>query len=466
MASWIKSVKVFGLHGRVSVGVELKEGLNIVHGRNGVGKTTFLHILTNLLERDIERFCYIGFKEISVTLGSGSVINLIQEGKGRDRVIVLEIDGIRLDPIQRGEPVSGAVEAALEPHFGGRPVYLPAFRTMLEGTMKRGEPRSFLNTDVSKAQFEQVRRRELEKHSKKHRYHFYGDPSESVAAKTIMCREWFGSFVPVVRYPSLHDLSNEIGNELQSALLELSRFDQAALSTVFVEVIQSVFIESPITAVDSIEHSVANLRTTLAKLKTSRATAPEAYQKINEFFDKPFKAPAENELLLKSILSIYLTAANKRIEIQSQAFGVLNRFEASVNKFLDGKKLEIGEFSHRYREDGPLIRFNDESKHPLSVLSSGERHLITLLFCATHMSDRDGIVLIDEPELSLHIDWQRIILSELQIQTGERQVIVCTHASEIAGDHRSHMTQLRQIASNIPSREEDSLLPEDDELVD
>ena len=38
--------------------------------------------------------------------------------------------------------------------------------------------------------------------------------------------------------------------------------------------------------------------------------------------------------------------------------------------------------------------------------------------CATHMSPADGIMLIDEPEISLHVDWQRIILDEIMRQAG------------------------------------------------
>jgi predicted ATP-dependent endonuclease of OLD family len=58
------------------------------------------------------------------------------------------------------------------------------------------------------------------------------------------------------------------------------------------------------------------------------------------------------------------------------------------------------------------------------------------------MSSTDGVLLIDEPELSLHVDWQRIILSELMAQAGSRQIIACTHAPEVVGDHRERMFKL------------------------
>jgi predicted ATP-dependent endonuclease of OLD family len=79
----------------------------------------------------------------------------------------------------------------------------------------------------------------------------------------------------------------------------------------------------------------------------------------------------------------------------------------------------------------------------LSVLSSGERHVLTLLFSATHMSNNEGMLLIDEPELSLHVNWQRVILEELMKQAGTRQIVACTHAPEVTADHRRSMTKLR-----------------------
>jgi predicted ATP-dependent endonuclease of OLD family len=78
----------------------------------------------------------------------------------------------------------------------------------------------------------------------------------------------------------------------------------------------------------------------------------------------------------------------------------------------------------------------------LSALSSGERQVLTMLFSATHMSPSDGTMLIDEPEISLHVDWQRIILTEMMKQAGDRQVIVCTHSPEVAADHRDVLVEI------------------------
>jgi predicted ATPase len=58
-----------------------------------------------------------------------------------------------------------------------------------------------------------------------------------------------------------------------------------------------------------------------------------------------------------------------------------------------------------------------------------------MLYSASRSRFKSGTFLIDEPELSLHVDWQRQILRELMQQSADRQIIACTHSPEVGGDH-------------------------------
>jgi predicted ATPase len=123
------------------------------------------------------------------------------------------------------------------------------------------------------------------------------------------------------------------------------------------------------------------------------------------------------------------------------AFHKIRKFEMAVNLFLDGKSLKVSEYANgrpnKWREYA-YIQAAGGTCYPLSTLSSGERQILTMLFSATRMSTSDtGIFLIDEPELSLHVDWQRIILTELNAQAPSRQIIACTHSPEVGADHES-----------------------------
>ena len=63
--------------------------------------------------------------------------------------------------------------------------------------------------------------------------------------------------------------------------------------------------------------------------------------------------------------------------------------------------------------------FTDQSSNYLTInqLSSGEKQLILLYWKILEGMERDtmqNVVLIDEPELSLHITWQREFVENLE----------------------------------------------------
>ncbi len=69
-----------------------------------------------------------------------------------------------------------------------------------------------------------------------------------------------------------------------------------------------------------------------------------------------------------------------------------------------------------------------ETQNALSSekLSSGEKQMLSFLcYNAFH---NDDIIFIDEPELSLHVDWQRLLFPTLLAQKTNNQFIVATHS--------------------------------------
>src|SRR2546421_5167576 len=76
MATAVRYVKALGIHERFDLELELQSGVNILHGKNGTGKTTLLHILANILNGDFERFAFLPFETIEVHLDNGQKIKL------------------------------------------------------------------------------------------------------------------------------------------------------------------------------------------------------------------------------------------------------------------------------------------------------------------------------------------------------------------------------------------------------
>jgi len=156
------------------------------------------------------------------------------------------------------------------------------------------------------------------------------------------------------------------------------------------------------------------------------------------------------------LLDIYRKALLEREGTRRNALRKTREFENSVNKFLDGKQLKIGRNIEEKRPTKRLVSISTGAGHSygMNALSSGERQIITMLYCASRTKFTSGMFLIDEPELSLHIDWQRIILNELTRQAPDRQIVVCTHSPEVGAEH---LFDVQDFEPNASARKQPSL---------
>jgi predicted ATP-binding protein involved in virulence len=73
---------------------------------------------------------------------------------------------------------------------------------------------------------------------------------------------------------------------------------------------------------------------------------------------------------------------------------------------------------------------------PITALSSGERQLLVML---AHLSlnpslEGSGVFIVDEPELSLHIDWQEKFVDSVIEANPNVQLILATHSPAIILD--------------------------------
>lgn len=120
-------------------------------------------------------------------------------------------------------------------------------------------------------------------------------------------------------------------------------------------------------------------------------------------------------------------------------------FIKTMNEFVsssdDGKKVAIDDFGRVYF----TTRYNEG---PISIqhMSSGEKQLITffanLIFKVK--KGASGIFVVDEPELSLHLSWQKKFVEKTLSINGDLQLIFATHAPEIIGEKRNKMFKLEK----------------------
>lgn len=81
---------------------------------------------------------------------------------------------------------------------------------------------------------------------------------------------------------------------------------------------------------------------------------------------------------------------------------------------------------------GSRLSFGDAANAIGSdALSAGEKQMLS--FICYNAFNKNGVVFIDEPELSLHVDWQRQLFPILQGQRSSNQFIIATHSPFIYG---------------------------------
>ena len=93
---------------------------------------------------------------------------------------------------------------------------------------------------------------------------------------------------------------------------------------------------------------------------------------------------------------------------------------------------------------------DNEKKLHIQYLSSGERQLIIffayLLFDVSN--DKSGIFVVDEPELSLHLSWQKVFIDKALQANKNVQFIFATHAPEIIGRRDNKTRKLERRISD------------------
>lgn len=161
----------------------------------------------------------------------------------------------------------------------------------------------------------------------------------------------------------------------------------------------------------------------------------------------------------KPFLTYFLDQLNSVIQETRGTEELVEAFINRCNKYLFGED-ESTEFegnSESCFDDKKELTFNrsnlevkvnsliTKKEIPMESLSSGEKQMISL-FARLYLYPGPKIVLIDEPELSLSLDWQRNILPDVLVSPTCTQVIAITHSPFIFDN------ELENFAGSIHSK--------------
>jgi hypothetical protein len=164
--------------------------------------------------------------------------------------------------------------------------------------------------------------------------------------------------------------------------------------------------------------------------------ADRAFERMTSFLDRQSSKRVKQALGSKDGFAKRYEREPRLRRIVNQIDSVEARIEAEMRPikeisslierlFLRGKSLSF---------EGPRItvRSDENLEIGLERLSSGEKHLIRILLAA--IDAEESTLLIDEPELSLHIDWQRDLIKNIRLLNPKCQLILATHSPDIMAD--------------------------------
>ena len=87
------------------------------------------------------------------------------------------------------------------------------------------------------------------------------------------------------------------------------------------------------------------------------------------------------------------------------------------------------------RRDTKAIVFNEkETELSLYQLSSGEKQLLVILLTVLMQDQKPFVLLMDEPEISLHLRWQDELIEVIRELNPNCQVIIVTHSPSLFSD--------------------------------
>ena len=197
-------------------------------------------------------------------------------------------------------------------------------------------------------------------------------------------------------------------------------------------------IDSPQKLKEDIKRRLKNIQDKYSKFYDYGLISPISTDSLLSSIEK---AKGEKLSLINSIAAPYINSLEARANAIDKIHEIVESFVTNVNSFLRDKRLT-------FKVSTGFSIESDFSPQPLEVsdLSSGEQQLL-LMFCHVLAArDSSSIFIIDEPEISLNIKWQRkLVTSLLEIaKNSGLQMIFASHSFEILAKHRDKVIALEE----------------------
>lgn len=426
----IKYIRINGLFSRFDHEIKFTDGVNIIIGDNGVGKTICLKIINNLFNGDFGYLFDLDFKNISISFGK-------------------EIWDISKQPIDGHSDYYGYYGSSLQKDFliqiennlghlhnvkyEDVRIDLPSYYEKISEAEWVDRRRNIVYEER-----ELLNRPGIRKETKKLpdwiTRRFRSNTVRLIDTQRIYRNESNGRNSEIGRTISKYvkDIADVIRREHSKASIISAQLDRTFPSRLIDILAQHQDVTPEITLnrlknIDEISKSLSNVG--LLEYKK------DSILKNLQHIDAP----------ILTVLSLYADDMKKKLEAYGDLQGKLQLFLSIINDRFDNKHCLISSESEfkfvTYEVSGKTKRTRELAP---TLLSSGEQNEFVLFYELLFNCNKKNFILIDEPELSLHVKWQQKMINDLMniCNQNKLNILIATHSPDLIGNHWSLVQKL------------------------
>ena len=234
------------------------------------------------------------------------------------------------------------------------------------------------------------------------------------------------------RAPSIKATVVEYSNDFQSQLA-----DTMALYGRRSQTLDQSFPQRLISATDKLSVDEIQERLTTLDKKTEQFKTMGI---LDETQAHPFDVGSLGNIdaTQAHVMTLYVSDTATKLKVLDDLASRTSLLLDNVNQKFRNKTIRL------HREHGLVAMSEKGEELPLDSLSSGEQHELVLHYDLLFRVPSNTIVLIDEPELSLHVAWQKRFLPDLLeiIRLSDFDALVATHSPYVIGDRDDLMVGL------------------------
>lgn len=369
----MKSFKVEGLFGKFNYKIDFAEsGVTLITGPNGFGKSTIIKCIKALAESDARFFWSIRFDMLEIEGTDGATFRIEKS------VNSISFNGVNIP------------NDDMEYAYLGR-MYIPSFFT----AKKKEAIRHYQSIMRSMAEF--IGGVRLIKEQRLQEIRHDDDPDDAI----------------------LYDVVKDIPRKLKERIQETGAKYSKVANT-----LESAFVPR-LFASKYDDLSEADFKTTTERMQGKA-------QKLTLYGISDASSSSLDTITFNKdyagVLKVYFDDLEKKYAQYDGLISQLDMYSGIVNKRFKFKHIKVSATKglEVFADDGTFI--------PLDMLSSGEQETLVLFYEVIFNTDDGTILLIDEPEISLHLLWQQMFADDIKrIAEGKRlQVVIATHSAEIA----------------------------------